>query len=219
MAVFSSSIRRGGLTAALVFAVMLAVTAICFAGVGSAFADNKNLDAPTTVSDDITRLHVSKLDADTHEFVEGATMSIIEKDTGVVVDEWVSGSGVHVNEKGLDVETTYILREMAAPDNYSVAKDTEFIINEIEGEGVTILTGPDAELTESYKINLYDKAKDTEVVDTVEKPSGSTSSGKASTTPAPKTGDETPLWPIAILVGAGVVAIVVLQLFKRRLAK
>ena len=192
-----------------------------------AFA-NKTVEAPTQVSDDVTRLHVNKLDSDTHEYVEGATMAIIEKETGVVVDEWVTGSGTHENEKGLDVDKVYILREMAAPDGFSAAQDTEFILNATEGEGVTILSGPDAELTESYKVNLYDKALATETEETVvqeretdtpdDNGTPTEETEDTSKVVAPKTGDETPMWMVELLVGLGIVAILVLQLYKRRLA-
>ena len=93
--------------------------AICLAFPMVAFAaDNVQLDAPTTVSDDITRLHVNKLDADTHEYLAGATMAIVNEKTGEVVDSWVTGKSTHENEKGLDVGVTYVLREIEAPEGY-----------------------------------------------------------------------------------------------------
>lgn len=193
-------------TAALV-ALVGAIMLSCAAFAPAAYA-NRQLDAPTAVSDDITRVHVNKLDADTHEYVEGASMAIIEKDTGKVVDEWVTGSSTHATEKALNVGTVYILREVKAPKGYDKVKDTEFVINEIEGEDITILSGP-GELTESYRVNLYDKAQPVEKEIVVEK----TRPGS----PAPKTGDETPLSLVVTLVVVAILAIGILEFSKRRI--
>ena len=223
----------------------IALTAVAFAcwlaAPQAAFGDNVQLDAPVTVSDDVTRVHVNKLDADTHEYVEGATMSIIEEETGTVVDSWVTGTSTHVNEKELSVGVVYILREVSAPDGYEKVSDVRFEINEVEGEGIKVLSsdGEEVELTESYKFAVYDKALPSENVQTVTKqrpnePSESTSSSSSSSssstssssrTPdntskvvAPKTGDETPLSLVAALMGVGVSVILILQLAKRRMS-
>lgn len=202
--------------AAFAAAVLLAFTLI----VPQAWA-NRQLDAPVTVSDDVTRVDVNKLDPDTREFVQGASMAIIEKDTGLVVDEWVTGNGTHQNVKSLDVGKVYILRELAAPEGYEAVQDVEFVVNKTEGTGLTILSqGNDSELVESYKVNLYDKKKPIEeeivVTETRDVESKATNTTR---TVAPKTGDETPLWIVELLVAAGVVAIVALQILKRRSRK
>ena len=159
-----------------------------------------------TVSDEATRVQVNKLDADTHEFVQGATMVIIEEATGEVVDQWVTGTSAHEAKKRLDVGVVYILREVSAPNGYDKVQDVRFEVNETEGEGITVLSkGDDAELTESYKFALYDKRTSGERVVTA-----------TDKKPAPKTGDETPLWSVAALIFAGGVLILLLQLFKRR---
>lgn len=205
----------GKCTAMLVVALALACTVFAL----PAFA-NKQLDAPTTVSDDITRVHVAKLDADTHDYVIGAKMAIIDEETGQVVDEWISGSGVHEYEKGsLVVERVYILRELEAPEGFDKVDDVRFVVNEMEGSGLTILSGTNDqfELTESYKINLYDKPHDTENVITTTKPASSTSTPTRAA--APKTGDETPMITVGILVLAGILAIALLQLSKGLLRK
>ena len=192
---------------------MILVVVLALACPLQAFAaDNVQLNAPTTVSDDITRLHVDKLDADTHEQLAGATMAIINEKTGEVVDSWVTGTSTHENEKGLDVNVVYILRELEAPEGYDKVEDVRFIVNETEGTGITVLSqGSDSELTESYKVSLYDKAKPIEREITVTK--------TPPNEPAPKTGDETPLAVVAGLVGVGLILIVVLQLVKRALRR
>lgn len=202
---------------ATVFAVAVALTCAVFAL--PAYA-NIQLDAPTTVSDDITRLHVNKLDADTHEYVSGATMVIINEETGEVVDQWVTGSGTHENEKGLDVDVVYVLRELEAPDGYSTVEDVRFVVNETEGTGITVLSqGSDSELVESYKVNLYDKADDieNEIVVTETRGVPATPAERTTKAAAPKTGDETPMMPIAMFVVAGIATILILQVPKRRM--
>lgn len=213
-----STERAAGRTLALASVLLLAFALACSAFVTPAFA-KKHLDAPTTVSDDITRLHVSKLDADTHEYVQGATMAIIEKETGRVVDEWVTGSGTHENEKGLDVDVVYILRELEAPEGFDKVQDVEFVVNATEGTGITILSqGADSELVESYKVNLYDKAKPVENEVVVTKTRATSSNANSTTTkPAPKTGDEAPLWPVMVFVVVGIVVVGLLEIPKRRI--
>lgn len=205
-----AEVVRLPLIALVVFASALA--AVCLiASPMRAFADNQQLDAPVTVSDDITRLNVSKLNADTHEFVQGATMAIIDEETGEIVDQWVTGSSAHETNKTLDVGTVYILREISAPEGFEKVKDVRFQVKETEGSGVTVLSsGDDSELVESYKFALYDKPISSENEVTVTKTT-------TSTTVAPKTGDETPLSLVAGLMGLGVSAILILQLFKRRI--
>ena len=203
------------LALALVPLIVLAFALACMTCVAPAYA-KKHFDAPTTVSDDITRLHVNKLDADTHEYVQGAKMAIIEKESGRVVDEWVTGSGTHENEKGLDVDVVYILREVEAPEGYSTVEDIEFVVNATEGTGIKILSqGADSELVESYKVNLYDKAVPTENEVVVTQTKGNQST--TSTKPAPKTGDEAPLAPIAFGVALAILGVVALEMLKRRI--
>ena len=205
---------------AMATVALLALILACTCFTSQAFA-NRTIDAPTTVSDDITRIHVNKLDADTRAYVQGAKMAIIEKESGLVVDEWVTGGSTHQNEKGLDVNKVYILRELEAPDGFDKVQDVEFIVNETEGTGITIVSqGKDSELVESYKVNLYDKAKTIEDEIVVTETRGTSSSNTTSGTtknPAPKTGDETPLWPIIALVVVGIIGIGVLEIPKRRI--
>lgn len=206
----AKTIRLGAAFALL----LLATLAACGVFSATAYA-NQTLPAPTQVSDDITRVHVNKLDADTHEYVQGASMAIIEKATGTVVDEWVTGSSTHANEKNLDVGKEYILREVTAPDGFEKVEDTVFVVNETEGAGITILSGP-GELTESYKVNLYDKAKPVEKEKVVTETKEGTTTKGADRTVAPKTGDETPINLVTLLVVIGVLGIGFLEFAKRR---
>lgn len=151
---------RAAMCAALFAAALLAAAAVC---VPSAFA-NREISAPTrpdgstmTVSDDITRIWVDKLDERTHDAVKGAKMQILVRDTGEVVDEWTTDGTTHVFEKGLDVNVVYVLREVEAPAGYEKVADVEFYANEMEGTGITLLSErDDIGLTDAYKVALYE---------------------------------------------------------------
>ena len=152
------------------------------------------------VSDDITRLHVSKLDSDTHEFVPGAKMAVIVKDTGEVVDEWVTGTEVHQIEKVLNVDTVYILREVEPPEGFGAVGDTEFVVDATEGVGIHILSKDDStELSEAYKVSLYDTRAPVEKEVTEERERRSSST--------PRTGDAQMQ---ALIAGASAAAVAAL---------
>ena len=217
---------------AMATVALLALILACTCFTSQAFA-NRTIEAPTTpngermtVSDDITRIQVNKLDYDTHEFVQGAKMAIIDKETNVPVFEWVTDGSTYQCDKGLDVNKVYILREYEAPDGFEKVDIVEFFVNEEEGTGITIVN-PDLKNEEvdwvdysGYVVNLYDRAKPIEDEIVVTETRGTSSSNTTSGTtknPAPKTGDETPLWPIIALVVVGIIGIGVLEIPKRRI--
>ena len=127
------------------------------------------------VADNITRLNVNKLEKGSRDYVKGAHMVIIEKETGKVVAEWTTDGSTHEVARNtddpkhgaLDVDVVYILRELEAPEGYAKAADTEFVIHSdnfnTSGE---IIKGEDAESEEirgsgpeqAFVINLYDEA-------------------------------------------------------------
>ena len=73
-------------------------------------------------------VRVSKTDVATGMELEGATIQILDKD-GKVVEEWVSGTEVHIVE-GLKTEETYTLKETVAPTGYAVTAETVFKFTE-----------------------------------------------------------------------------------------
>ncbi len=195
-----------GVCAALVTMAML-----CLALTATAFAANVAI-SPIPVSDAVTQFKMAKLDSSSHAYVKGAQMVIINKETQEVVASWTTGESAFELDKTLDVNVHYILREISAPDGYTVAKDTEFYVNESETEGITIVSGDDAELTASYTIALYDAAATTEQEITVVRPGDTTGATKQV---APKTGDETPLWAVGVIAVGMLVIAGGLELFKR----
>ena len=70
----------------------------------------------------------SKQDAGGEE-IEGASMQVIDKETGDIVDEWVSTKDNH-SINNLVVGRTYILHEDLAPIGKNLAQDIEFTVSD-----------------------------------------------------------------------------------------
>ena len=209
----AKNMRRKALGLCAVLAAM-AVLCLAFATTALAAATEVTLPDKFNVSDAVTNFKMAKLDSSSHAYVKGAQMVIINKDTQEVVASWTTGEEPYVDKpyeltKTLNVNTHYILREISAPNGYTIAKDTEFYVNASETEGITIVSGDDAELTSSYTVALYDAPATTDQEIVV---SGGDTANKQV---APKTGDETPLWLVGVCAAGLLVAAGVLQLVKR----
>ena len=79
------------------------------------------------MKDEITKTDISKVDATTGEEIEGAKLTVTDKETGEVIDSWISAKEPH-RITGLAVGKTYILHEESAPQGYLVASDVEFTV-------------------------------------------------------------------------------------------
>ena len=95
------------------------------------------------VTDELTRVEIDKFDSDGNKLF-GATMQIINKATGEVVEEWTTTDETKVVE-GLE-HGDYILREITAPNRFQKVLDIEFTVT--DDNGVTILEVTD-ELTKT----------------------------------------------------------------------
>ena len=158
------------------------------------------------VYDEATQLEVNKLDTRTHEWVEGAKLVIIEKDSGKEVNSWTSGKAPEKLEKTLNVGTTYLLREVEAPGQYRLAEDVEFVIDNYGNVSITKGTeNGNAELSDNT-ITLYDTMMDAEEVQrrnretTREVPIGARLA---------QTGDLIPLAAIGLIVVVSLIALAV----------
>ena len=80
-----------------------------------------------TMKDEITKVEVSKVDATNQKEIEGAKLTLTDKETGEVIEQWTSEKEPHRIE-GLEVGKIYILHEDLAPVGYEVASDVEFTI-------------------------------------------------------------------------------------------
>jgi len=96
--------------------------------VDASYEEGKNiLNFESEFENHPIRIKITKTDITGEHELEGATMSVIDKD-GKVVDTWISGLKPHVIQ-GIAVGK-YILREEIAPYGYKIANDVEFEVKE-----------------------------------------------------------------------------------------
>jgi len=208
-------------------AVMAAIVLVLIApahALAETVIDYKPQNNP--VADNVTRLDVNKLEKGSREYVKGAHMAIIEKESGNVAADWTTDAATHTIEGQLNIGTVYILRELEAPEGYTKAKDTEFVLRSVDfntkGE---VITGPDAEFSEisgagpqqAFVINLFDEATVTqEKVEHVKNERVITQNTTQTTqTPLAKTGDILNQ-PLIIGLTVGGLAIVAYGIYRKR---
>ena len=158
------------------------------------------------VYDETTQVEVNKLDTRTHEWVEGAKLVILEKESGKEVASWISGKAPQKLAKTLNVGITYLLREVEAPGEYRLANDVEFVIDNYGN--VTITKGTEngnAELSDNT-ITLYDTMMDAEEVEQRER---ETTREVPLGTILAQTGDMLPILGIGVIVLASLIALIV----------
>lgn len=158
------------------------------------------------VYDETTQVEVNKLDTRTHEWVEGAKLVILEKESGKEVASWTSGKAPQKLAKTLNVGITYLLRELEAPGEYRLANDVEFVIDNYGN--VTITKGTEngnAELSDNT-ITLYDTMMDAEEVEQRER---ETTREVPLGTILAQTGDMLPILGIGAIVLASLIALIV----------
>ncbi len=85
----------------------------------------KTLDVRIGNAPTVIELSKKKITGDGE--LPGAHLQVIEKESGAVVEEWVSTDTPHVILK-LKVGVTYILRETLSPAGYTIATDIEFTV-------------------------------------------------------------------------------------------
>ena len=204
--------------------VIALVLAVLVAAPGRALAVTELVYEPETnpVADNVTRLDVNKLSSDSREPVVGAHMQILDASTGeVVVDEngdkveWYSGREVKEIAKVLNIETEYILREVEAPAGYATAPDTRFILrsedfntvgeisNQHDDVEFSVISGAGPE--QAFVINLYDRLE-------VEEERHVQREVKRKLPQTSDLFDPT----VALIVGAGGIAAVVVGIIVRR---
>jgi uncharacterized surface anchored protein len=79
---------------------------------------------------------MTKTDVTGEKEVEGAQMTVTDKETGKAVDSWTSGNEAH-SISGLEVGKTYTLTEVTAPEGYAVAESIEFTVPD-DGQNQTL---------------------------------------------------------------------------------
>ena len=81
-----------------------------------------------TMTDEDTKVEISKQDITTQKELEGAHLQVKDVN-GNIVDEWVSGKEPHII-KNLTVGKTYTLIETIAPEGYKIAQSIQFTIED-----------------------------------------------------------------------------------------
>lgn len=80
------------------------------------------------MQDDTTKVSISKYDLTSGKELPGATLQIIDKN-GNVIEEWISTSEAHLIEGILTAGETYTLREISAPNGWTISEDVTFTVN------------------------------------------------------------------------------------------
>lgn len=80
------------------------------------------------MKDDTTKVSITKYDITSGEELPGAALQIIDKD-GNVIEEWISGTEAHLITGILTAGETYTLREITAPDGWTVTEDVTFTVD------------------------------------------------------------------------------------------
>ena len=93
------------------------------------------------MNDELTpaKVIISKQDITTGEEIPGAHLTITDKETGELIEEWTSTDEPHVID-GYKFEDgkEYILHEETAPEGYQVAQDITFTYNKDEMEPIVM---------------------------------------------------------------------------------
>ena len=90
-------------------------------------------DGKFVIRDTLTSVDISKKAVDGKDELEGAHLQIVykdEKDQDKIFAEWDSDGKKAHTVTGLVAGRTYILRETKAPDGYTLAPDTTFVLKE-----------------------------------------------------------------------------------------
>ena len=98
-----------------------------------------------------TTMDFSKVDETGVEELEGANIQVIDKETGEVVDEWVSTKEVHKIHYLVEGKE-YIMKEITAPYGYECAEEITFVAG--DGKKVTMQDKP---ILKSVQVEKLDK--------------------------------------------------------------
>lgn len=98
-----------------------------------------------------TEMTFSKFDETGTKELPGATIQIIDKETGEIVEEWVSTDESHIIHYLVEGKE-YIMKEITAPYGYEIAEEITFVAG--DGEKVTMKDMP---ILRSVRVEKIDK--------------------------------------------------------------
>lgn len=97
-----------------------------------------------------TEMEFSKVGETGSEELEGAKLQVIDKETGSIIDEWISGKEPHYIHYLVEGEE-YVMKEISAPYGYEIAEEITFTAG--DGQKVTMK----GKMIRSYiKVNKVD---------------------------------------------------------------
>lgn len=82
-----------------------------------------------TIGNQATQVEIIKLSENTGEPLGGATLQLINKTTNEVILEWISDEEPLLF-KGLEIGSSYIVKEVKAPEGYFTSDPLEFMVEE-----------------------------------------------------------------------------------------
>ena len=98
-----------------------------------------------------TEMIFSKFDETGTNELPGATIQVIEKETGKIVEEWVSTDESHIIHYLVEGKE-YVMKEITAPYGYTMAEEITFVAG--DGEKVTMKDMP---ILRSVRVEKLDK--------------------------------------------------------------
>ena len=101
----------------------------------------------TIIMENVPYTDFSKQDITNGKELEGAKLQVVNKETGEIVDEWISTDEPH-RIQGLTTGVVYLMIEIIAPLGFEIAEQIEFIAGQQE-----IITMKDMPYTEFSKVD------------------------------------------------------------------
>lgn len=124
--------------------------------------DTNVIELEYEFKNEIIKVEVSKQDITNSEEIEGAHLTVFEKDNpGAIFDTWISGSDGKNKDGtlkahllvGLEIGKTYVLKETSSPYGYAVSTDVEFTVKDT-GEVQSVIMSDDL-VYGKLKFNKY----------------------------------------------------------------
>lgn len=100
-----------------------------------------------------TEMEISKTGETGTDELEGAQLQVIDKDSGTIIDEWISGKEPHMIHYLIEGKE-YIMKEISAPYGYEIAEEITFTAG--DGQKVTMKDNMIRSYIKVNKVDYYD---------------------------------------------------------------
>lgn len=120
------------------------------------FTVTKDYTTQVTMKDDYTKVEISKQSITGSAELPGATLTLTDKETGEVIDTWVSGTEPHILTNVCVAGREYVLTEVIAPEGYRLASSITFRVNtDSTTTYVVMKDAPDVQTVDGTMMWLY----------------------------------------------------------------